>query len=240
MKRSRKSLFLLPVATLILSGCQQVMASDHSTGEGVAIHQEVENYQQVISLTQSLESNEATETSPAPISYTITEATLFPRAGEGHGTRIIKKNEAEPVKWDLYASQEGAYQQKNNGDWSHSATADPLFATLEVFTYDTFAELAELFLERGELTENRHEYTITYEGSNPDLDTRIASLLNQFSGAGTSYEATITVSKKDNRVTSLDLCMKKPSSEDGKVYCQEIKAAFQKFDSNTFPEEPTN
>lgn len=238
MKRSCKSLFLLPVTALLLSGCQQVMASDHSTGEELVIHQEVENYQQVISLSQRMETEEAAETSTPPVSYTVTEATLFPKTGEGHGTRIIKKNETDPIKWDLYASQNAAYQQKNNGEWSRSATSDPTFATLEVFSYDTFTELAELFLAKGELSENRYEYIISYEGSDPELNTRIASLLNQFTGTDTAYEATITVDKEDRRVTSIDLCMKSQQPNNGETYCQEIEAAFHKFNSNTLPEVP--
>lgn len=234
VKRSRLSL-LLPTAALLLSGCQQVLASDDSNGERLTIRQEVTDYQQVISLKQSTRSQ---NTSVIPTSHTITEATLFPQVGEGYGTRIIKKAQATPTKWNIYASKKGAFQQKNNGEWVSSATTDPLFATLEVYSYDTFAELAKLFLEEGQVTETRDEYLIAYTGSDNGLNQNIAALLNQFPTEGTSFDAAITVDKKDRHVTSFHLAIQKeqPGQED--ISQQEIEAAFHKFNSNALPEKP--
>lgn len=228
MKCKRLLSLLLPTV-VTLSACQQVMAMDHLPEEAVTIAQDVDSYHQVITIRNETETKNETGAIQKEELYSITEATLFPEESLAYGSRITKKTGIDPTKIRIYGSKEGAFQQKDNGEWEASATAEPLLASLEVLPYDSFIQLTKIFAQKGTITESNGIYTITYTGSDMEINQKISSLLQQFPSSHTVYQVTITVNKEDHHLLSFSLLTDERQANGQREVTHEINSLFSKY-----------
>lgn len=223
MKCKRLLSFLLPTAVL-LSGCQQVLAADHLSENSLMLSRDVKSYHQTVSLQTEIEST----ISEKEVFYSITEATLFPEESFAYGSRITKDKDITPSKLNLYGSKkEGAFLQKDNGEWIPSATVEPIFTSLEIYPYQTFVELSEIFAEKGSWIESGEEFKIDYSGVDIDINQKVATLLGELPISKTHYHVSISLNKNSHRLTSLSY-QTEVEYEQKKV-TQELEISFSNY-----------
>lgn len=201
---------------------------DTQSGTTLAASQNIENYHQVI----TIETETLTETNTIDNTYAITEATVFPAEGLAYGQRINKGTNLEAYKTTIYASDAGAFQKKDDAEWVASATPDPLFASIAVYPYETFAALATLFESKGSVVETNTEYVITYSGYDEALNRELADLVQQFPMTGTTYEATITLDKETEFITAIELHSETASGKGKRAIHQRLSAQFSRYNAN--------
>lgn len=224
----KRFLFMILPAAVTLSACQRAFATDIQSDMALTANQNFENYHQVVTIeTEILNENNTIENS-----YAITEATIFPEEAIAYGQKINKGTNIESFKTSIYASDEGAYQKKNNEEWVAAATPDPLFSAISVFPYETFASLVTLFENNGTVVATDDTYTITYSGYNEDLNRELSALIQQFPVSGTKYDATIVLDKETRYITSIQLTSETASTTGKRQTNQRMTAQFAKYNLN--------
>ncbi|MDE1548590.1 DUF6612 family protein [Jeotgalibaca caeni] len=228
MKCKRLLTLVLPTA-VILSACQRVLATDFQPSSTVALSNDVENYHQIVTVKAetTLDQNETA------VSYTATEATLFLDETIGYGSRITKGTDISSHKVNMYSSPSRAYQQTNQEDWQPVATTSPLFSSLEVYPYETFLEMAEIFIQNGTVAESEEEFLITYSGKDEALNREIAAALEKMPAANTSYEVSLSVDKESQHLTSFSLITETEQADGNRIVTQELTSSFSKYNQNT-------
>lgn len=224
----RRFLFVIVPAAVTLSACQRALATDIQSETALTASQDFENYHQVI----SVETETLTKENTIESTYAITEATIFPEENLAYGQRVNKGTNLEAYKTSIYASDEGAYQKKNNDTWVASATPDPLFSSISVYPYETFVNLVTLFESKGTVAETDKEYIITYSGYDEALNRELSDLVQQFPVTGTKYDVTITLDKKTDYITSVQMQSETASTTGKSTTNQNLSAHFSKYNLN--------
>lgn len=224
----RRFLFIILPAAVTLSACQRAFATDIQSETPLTASQDFENYHQVITVkTENLSEENTIEST-----YAITEATIFPEENIAYGQRINKGTNIEAYKTSIYVSDEGAYQKKNSESWTASATTEPLFSSIAVYSYETFANLVALFESKGTVVESDKEYALTYSGYDEALNRELSALVHQFPVKGTKYDVTITLDKKTNFINSVEMQSETISNNGKRTTYQSLKAQFSKYNLN--------
>lgn len=214
---------VLPTA-VILSACQRVSATELLPENTFQIVNDVENYHQVVTIKNETNTNEEES-----FTYSATEATLFPADALAYGSSISKGTNIPSVKTNVYSNKDGAYQKTNQSDWLPAATTGPLYASLEIYPYQTFIKIAEAFTEKGIVTEGNSDYTVTYSGIDSALNQEVSALLGKHPNAQTHYDVTVTVDKETNRLESLSLKTEVTHGDGDKVVMTEMTSHFSKY-----------
>ena len=223
MKCKRLLSLLLPTAVL-LSGCQQVLATDLPHEDSIVISQDIESYHQTVILQTETEDEDKVENL-----YSITEATLLPKDSLAYGSRIDKDDGITPTKQNICGSSKGAFIQKDNNEWIPAATLDPLISSLEIYPYKTFVELSKIFAEKGTYIESEEEYKIVYSGIDTEMNQQVSDLLEQFPISNTHYDVSISLDKNDFRLSSFSLLKKVQAANGQKSVTQKLTSIFTKY-----------
>lgn len=221
LKSKRFLLLVLPV-TILLSACQSVFAIDSEPNVAVTVSNDVENYHQIVTVKNETNLNDELKTT-----YSATEAVLFPDQAIAYGSRIFKGTDMASFKTSMFSSPDAAYEKTNQEDWQAATTTGPLFSNLEVYPYASFIDMSDVFIEKGELTSLDNHYAINYFGSDPEVNRAISEILNKFPVANTVYEASISIDKETQLMTSFSLIIKTDRQT------QEIKSHFSKHNQQT-------
>lgn len=228
MNYKRLLAFVIP-SVITLSACQSVLATELSPNNTLAFAENIENYHQYISVeTETKQNSNIIENT-----YTVTEATVFPEESLAYGSRINKDSGFNAFKTSIYAASDGAYQKKNNEEWSLAATPEPLFSTIVVYPYESFLKLTELFESEGSVLENKEDYVIYYSGYDEELNRELAEVMKQFPIAGTNYEAEIVLDKATKQIETIHLVSETKEDDSNRVVKQQFTALFSKYNYNT-------
>jgi hypothetical protein len=223
--------FVFPTA-VILSACQQVSASDHLPTDPLTISNNIENYHQIIAVTNQTDTINQIGVAETKLNYAVTESTVFPDEAIAYGSRITKGSSSIPSKKRIYDNAQVAYQQVDNGEWEAAATVGAFFTSIEVIPYDRFVEMTQLFEEKGTISVDDNSYTISYSGVDADIQTELANILQQFPLSDTHYSANVVVDKADKRITDFHLVVEVTNQSSQQKTTQDIKASFSKYNSN--------
>lgn len=191
------------------------------------ISRDVDSYHQTVTLKTEVQTTKETGISETEESYSITEATLYPTNSIAYGTHIIKNKDRTPVILNMYASKEIAFSQKNNKEWVSSATVEPVFTSIEIYPYETFIELSEIFAEKGTWIESDSDFLIDYSGVDSEINHRVSSLLEEFPVSHTYYDVSITLNRSDHRLVSFSY--KTEVKQGQQTTIQEINSVFSNY-----------
>lgn len=226
LKCKRLLSLVLPTA-VILSACQRVSATEIYPADALEIVNDVESYHQIVTL-----KNETITEQTETYSYSATEATIFPEDALAYGSRIVKGTNIQPKKTSMYSSQEGAYQKDDQSAWQPQGTTEPVFASLTVYPYHTFVQLAEIFTEKGTVTELEEKFEVTFSGIDAAVSQEVGLLLGKFPIAHTSYDVEIIVDKETKRMDSISVSMEVEQADGNRTTTEEITSYFSKYNHN--------
>lgn len=228
MKCKRLLSLLLPTA-ILLSGCQQVLATNHTSENILRVSRDVDSYHQTVTLKTEVKTTKETGVSEINELYSITEATLYPTDSIAYGTRIIKNNNSAPFILNMYGTNEIAFTQKNNEEWISSVTVDPIFTSIEIYPYETFVELSEIFAEKGTWIESDNEFLIDYSGVDPEINQKVSSLLKELPVSHTSYDVSISLNRSDHRLLTFSYTTEVKQGQ--QTTTQEINSVFSNYNA---------